>query len=618
LIYYWIILGLIFERRIYIYVVCSQITFKYILLYYEIIAGGSKMLNKVFKKKIIIGIIFLLFGATVIPTINASIFKKTETNNIISTPILDSTSKNDNYWWPMFRCDSGNCGYSSSIGPVRDQISWKTNVGDYIYSSSPVIVDDKVFISSGWMFDALNPPITNITDIFYGPTIFEVIEDLTTYNVDYEGAIYCLDSDTGEYLWEYPLYAPNDPAVFNGRVYVTDLGISSYTSTLYCLDAETGALIWEKPIGQIATSPTIIKNNKIYISTLGIDIYEGAMLCLDLNGDILWTYSLPPYEIVWFTAPAVDQGLIFFRTTNLYYYYYEPGYLYCLNADTGQFKWLKELSSFWFYFGTCSPVASNGKVFLSDVDWFTYTGLLKCFDGKTGDIDWAKNLGFSLGTPAVCDGFIYASGLDLNQYECNLYKLDENSGSIIWKTSMDMYSLFALFTSPTCSKDHIFYGGGEFFYYTKDLICLDKDNGNVIWIHTLDEESIVTPSIADERVYIADFEGNVYAFEDKLEIGKISGSFLGVKTEFKNIAESNITGVEYLIMVRGGILNRINKSFTGTINFIDSGKSKIIRNYQIFGFGEIDIEVRTTMPGLDDILIKKAKGFVLGTIVIVR
>jgi outer membrane protein assembly factor BamB len=576
------------------------------------------MVYKLNKKKIVIGIIFLFFGAAILPSINASLINKTEISNVVSNPNIESVSGKDDGWWPMFRCDSGNCGCSSSIAPIRDQLSWKTNVGDYIYSSSPVVVDNKVYISTGWMFDALNPPISNITDIFYGPTMFEVIDDLKTYNVDYEGAIYCLDSDTGEYLWQYPMYAPNEPAVVNGRVYVTDLGIYSYSSTLYCLDAETGDLIWSKPIGSYVTTPTIINNDKIYIGLLGLDNYDGAVLCLDLNGNIIWTYGLPPFELVWFTAIAVDQGMVFFRTSNLYYYYYEPGFIYCLNANTGQFRWLAELSSFWFYFGTCSPVATDGKVFISDVDWFTYEGKLKCFDAQTGDIKWLKDIGFSLGTPAVCDGFIYAGGLDLFQYECNLYKLNADSGSIVWNTPMDPYSFFALFASPTCSKDHIIFGGGEFFYYTKDIVCLDKESGVIKWKASLNEESMVTPSIADERVYIADFEGNVYAFEDKLEIGRISGSLLGVKAEFKNIAESNITGVEYLIMVRGGILDRINKSFTGTIDFIDGGKSKVIRGYQVFGLGEIDIEVRTIMPGLNDILIKKAKGFVLGTIVIVR
>ena len=576
------------------------------------------MIDRLNKKKIVIGILFLLFGATILPNINSSLMTKIETSDLIENPNIESLSGKDDVWWPMHRCDSGNCGCSSSIAPVRDQLSWKTNVGDYIYSSSPVIVDNKVYISSGWMFDALDPPISNITDIYYGPTIFEVIEDLTTYNEDYEGAVYCLDSDTGEFLWQYPMYAPNDPAVVNGRLYVTDLGIFSYTSTLYCLNAETGELIWDKQIGQIVTSPTIIENGKIYISSLEIDSYTGTMLCLDLNGNIIWDYDLPPFELVWFTSTAVDQGRIFFRTTNLYYYYYEPGNLICLNADTGQFKWLRELSSFWFYFGTCSPVATDGKVFISDVDWFTYTGKLKCFDGQTGEIEWLKDVGFSLGTPAVCDGYLYAGGLDLYQYECNLFKLDADSGSIIWMTPMDVYSFFALFASPICSKDHIIFGGGEFFYYTKDIICVDKEFGSIKWKASLEKESMVSPSVADERVYIADSEGNVYAFEDKLEIGRISGSFLGVKAEFRNIAESNITEVEYLIMVRGGILDLINKTFTGTIDFIDAGKTKVIRGYQIFGLGEIDIEVRTTMPGLNDLLIKKAKGFVIGTIVIVR
>jgi outer membrane protein assembly factor BamB len=222
-----------------------------------------------------------------------------------------------------------------------------------------------------------------------------------------------------------------------------------------------------------------------------------------------------------------------------------------------------------------------------------------------------------MGCPAVCDGSVYASGFNIYGYNSYLYRLNANSGSIIWKTPLDFYSFYTLFSSPTCSKDCVFLGGGEFFTYSTDIACFDQETGLIKWDHSLSDESMVTPSIADERVYIADVDGNVYAFEDKLDIGRISGSFLGVKAEFKNIAETNITDVEWLIMVRGGIFGGINTSFTGTIGFIDAGKSKVIRGYQIFGLGEVDIEVRTTMPGLDDILFMIAKGFVFGTILII-
>jgi len=325
---------------------------------------------------------------------------------------------------------------------------------------------------------------------------------------------------------------------------------------------------------------------------------------------------MPPYETMWSSSPAVCDGRVYFITTDLYSYY--SGKLYCLDAETGQYLWSHPIFSWFGYFGSSSPVCNNGKVYVLDLDLYSYLGWLICIDAVTGNQLWAYNMGntLSFSTPAVCQDGVFITALDLYSYDSWLYRIDPEDGTLIWMVPIPGFTYWFSSSSPICSEYKVFVCPMEFYGYSSILYCIDIEDGSLIWDYDLDYETVTAPSIADERVYIADYMGNIYAFEDELKIGKISGGLLSVKAEIKNIGESDFTDVNWTISVRGGIFDKIDYYREVTIPSLPSGNTKIVRAFPVLGLGKVEIEVTVTMPGLN-VIKKRTEGFALGPFVIV-
>jgi hypothetical protein len=171
--------------------------------------------------------------------------------------------------------------------------------------------------------------------------------------------------------------------------------------------------------------------------------------------------------------------------------------------------------------------------------------------------------------------------------------------------------------SPICSPNKIFICSPEYYGYSSTLYCMAITNGSMLWSYNLDYESIASPSIADERVYIADYTGNIYAFEDALKIDKISGGLLCAKAVIKNKGSSDLTDVSWEIDVDGGMFEIINKHAEGNIPSLQANESKTVRAFPVFGLGKIELEVSVSMPGIAPIK-KNLNGLALGLIVIIR
>jgi len=527
----------------------------------------------------------------------------------------DQTESGD--WWPMYRHDPSNTGCSSSIAPVTNQLNWKQTIGDNILSATPIIYEDRLFISTNWYYNFINPPNMSKTPIYKNPSPNEIIEALTTYNEEFFGGLYCLNADTGTPLWSYPLYAPNDPAVVDDKLYVTDLDLNYLmNSNLYCLDAEDGDYNWQQPLDGLCLSPTIVADEKIFICLLNTAGYnvEGALTCFDLDGNDKWTYPLPSDEIIFGSAPAYYDGKVYFLTSGMSY---SSGNLYCINAETGQFIWSKPIFSYMYWFGSTSPACTDGKVYAVDFDIYGYSGSLKCFDADTGDPLWSRNIGWSFSTPAICGDSVFVTALNLYFYNSRLYRINAESGAIIWYVPIPGSTYFFSSGSPICADNKVFVSPTDYFYsYSNDLYCFDMENGDLIWNYELDYESMSAPAIADERIYVADYLGTVYAIEDLLKIWDISGGIMNVNAEIKNIGDFDFSNVSWSISVSGGMLGLINRTDSGNIPTLEAGESKLVRALPVFGLGKIEIIVTTSMPGINTIR-KSSEGFVLGPLVFI-
>ena len=146
---------------------------------------------------------------------------------------------------------------------------------------------------------------------------------------------------------------------------------------------------------------------------------------------------------------------------------------------------------------------------------------------------------------------------------------------------------------------------------------MDGETGSILWGFDLDYETIAYPSIADEKVFIADLYGNIYAIEDALKITKVSGGLLSVKAQISNIGLTDFTSVSWNIDVTGGMLDMVDKHASGDIATLGAGTSKTVRAFPVIGVGSIDIQVIVRVPYMTPI-VKNLEGIALGLLVIIK
>ena len=91
------------------------------------------------KKILAIGIIIIFLGTCITSSIAVNTIKYEHTN--------DKKSNDDIDWWPMFRHDIKNSGYSTSSAPDINNVLWSYKTDSYVVSS-PAVVDGRVYIGT--------------------------------------------------------------------------------------------------------------------------------------------------------------------------------------------------------------------------------------------------------------------------------------------------------------------------------------------------------------------------------------------------------------------------------------------------------------------------------------
>jgi len=558
--------------------------------------------RKSMDKKFVIGILIIVLCATVLPgagqpTKKAGVEQQNVQSSTSGRGPIDS--------WPMFRYEPGNTGYTTSRSPEMDHLVWKHQISSGNFGSTPILSGNKLYMSTGWYYKQRSKTLDLTT---HPLSAIEFLQDLLKNQHDVTSGVFCLDAKTGAQLWTHPMFAPLDPAVINDKLYLTDMASYSDYSILYCLDTQTGNTVWQKQIDQVVLSPTIVADNKIYLGCLDLYSYQGSFKCYDLNGNFLWNYILQPYEAIWFSAPAVSGGYVYFFTFNMYE---GGGRLCCLNAATGQFIWSKSIFSvipYYYFYQEISPACANGKVYAIDLNFYSYTGYLKCFNGATGSLIWSYPFGSAvpISTPAVTDDSIFLLASYFSTPTGFLYAINSENGTLRWTFPLSGSS-YMLFGSPVCSSEKVILAP----QLTKSLACFDQQTGTLDWEYMLDNETLGFPAISNGWIYIPDYMGNIYAFEDAVQIESVSGGFLGVHAKIQNIGNSTATNVTWGITVVGGALGFIDRSKGGTIQAIQLGESTTVRVMPIIGMGKVDITVSIHMPNTNTIKVVK-HGLVLG------
>ena len=370
----------------------------------------------------------------------------------------DTTIASDD--WPMFRHDPAHTGYSTSVKLETKNKAWEYNIGRIDATSSPTVVDRKIYISSSY------------------------------------GNVYCLDANRGNLIWKYKTggsadeFSPvSSPAVVNGKLYV-----GSEDTYVYCLDANKGSLIWRYKTEDIIFSSPAVVNGKVYVGSEDSHVY-----CLDANkGSLIWKYKTGDNV---HSSPAVAIGKVYIGSGD--------GNVYCLDADKSILIWKYKTEDF----VASSPAVANGKVYVGSGDGNVY-----CLDTDNGSLIWKYKTGdLVLSSPAVANGKVYVGSSYYDSFDGNVYCIDSNNGNLIWKyyTEDGVSSSAAVVNRKVyiCPEDsevlcldadtgNLIWKKrfGEWFYNSpavvNEKVYLSSDDGNV---YCLESDTIVEPELDNEE-----------------------------------------------------------------------------------------------------------------------
>ena len=391
------------------------------------------------RKEILVafGIIILFLILFITPSVAVYNVKNNE-NNLKVDNEAKSTSAID--WWPMYHHDLQNTRFSTSSAPVTNEYLWICELVDGYASSSPIIVDNKVyfgahFFDSNTTLYCLNAETGDLIWRYYTEDWQEIESTpAVAYGKVYFGSnngnIYCLNAETGDFIWSYDTGTKcgSSPAILDGYVYIG----SAQDGKLFCLDADNGKVYWSYYVGSSVLSTPAVVDGKVYFGC-----HNGYIYCLDAEtGDSIWMFSTSDWV---HSSPAVINGNVYIGSHNKY--------LYCRNADTGENIWSYKTGDT----VDSTPAIAYGYVYFGSMDYKVY-----CLDAVNGDFIWSYTTDFHVeSSPAVADGKVYIGSLDNR-----IYCLDAYTGKYIWHH----YTTRMISSSPAIANGCVYVCAGEFIY----------------------------------------------------------------------------------------------------------------------------------------------------------
>lgn len=372
------------------------------------------------------------------------------------------------YYWPQFRHDAMNLGFTKNIGPSQNAINWIFDTGTKEMSASPVVVNQKIVINN-W------------------------------------AGVFSL-SIGGELLWKNENVTGGfSPAISGNQVFVG--GKDGY---LYSLNFTNGEILWSTKItaypgiSGVTSSPTIDKG-KVYVGAFNFSGGPGSLFCIDAKtGSVLWENETS--SSVYFSSPAVHDDKVFVGTMGLYnssnLKWGAPYEFYSFNAKNGELIWNFSARG---SIGSSAALIDN-KVLFTSKDRYLY-----CLNSQTGELVWKKVIGSSVSSPAINKETIFIGSGELDG-EGKFYALDLN-GNILWEFTPNG----AVQSSPAVSGDYVYFATNV---KNGTVYCLSNTNGTIVWEYTPwpREYIISSPAVVDGSLYISSDNGRLYSFSEKSPI----------------------------------------------------------------------------------------------------
>jgi outer membrane protein assembly factor BamB len=327
--------------------------------------------------------------------------------------------------------------------------AWSVDVGGEV-QSKVVRDDDMLLVSSmGNDFVALDASTGKERyRVKTGGPIFSAchVDAGVAYFGSADHFVYAVDKSTGKLKWKKELGGAvlAGPSVAQGV-----LCVGTTDTKIYGLDAATGDVRWTVPGGNMFQSKTATDGDRFFVGG-----WDNHFRAIDAKtGSVAW--DLTPGRKQRFdnfsayapaiTAPAVGNGKVYVSTND--------GILHALSIADGSEAWRVD----WKKMGYSSPLFHNGRVYCALSD----EGKVFCVDANTGEFKWTTSTGpgatpkgWEIYDSSFC---IDASGEHVAIANVNgtLNCLRAEDGKIAWRYRLAPGHLLG---SPAADADHVYMG----------------------------------------------------------------------------------------------------------------------------------------------------------------
>ena len=417
-------------------------------------------------------------------------------------------------WWPMLGHDPQHTSCSSCTAPNENKINWSYGTGSEIRFSSPVVVDNYLYIGTG---EIESRGFNDIEMIQSKPVIESFSNNYKATYAD-AGGVFCINTITGEKVWDFVTQGAvsSTPVVYNGYVYVLTTSSDTYEGCLYCIDAETGLEQWSSPYTNLITTPLIYKEN-LYVTIADVYTGYGKLLCLNpSDGMEIWNQSIGYYNFAMYSAPTGYNDNVYYISINA-----SDIELHSVDATTGDEHWKINLTKMELGLVVSTPVIDDNRIFVMSLEAYATNesvwSVLFSINAENGDINWKYDMNLndlSLTTPAIADDVVYFSYVENYWAYGGIACVNADDGEIIW--DQKLYYDFFTVSTPAIADGKLFIGCMNLLDVASFINCYNIDSGTIVWKCPIGELSMVdnSPAIVEGKAFIAHYQGTIFAFSD--------------------------------------------------------------------------------------------------------
>jgi eukaryotic-like serine/threonine-protein kinase len=344
---------------------------------------------------------------------------------------------------------------------------------------------DLVYDTKEWSFFSGSP--VRSTPLIQGATI---------YFGNTAGVFYAIDKKSAQLRWKYNAgSAIHSSAIASGdKVYFSD-----NRQTVYALDKTSGKLKWSFKMGEKKAYPwrfdyyyssPVLHTGKLFI---GSD--DGHLYALHPEtGKLLWKFSV---NGIIRSTPAIYKNMVLFGDT-------EAG-LYAVNTETGKQNWVFRINGDTMKnenYGfdrraiTSSVITSGNKAIFGARDGYLY-----CINADTGESLWKADhrVSWVISTVAISDTTVVTGTSDGRFVQA----LNLDTGRELWRYRTAQ----AVWASPLIVGEKVYAGA-----FDGQLHCIDLRTGKRISQYKTDAMMLSSPVWSEDRLYVGSDDGNLYAF----------------------------------------------------------------------------------------------------------